>query len=55
MFKKEVKSTRSGQISFSIILAGSGRRQDAADSTVLGESVLEGTHFFLVGEGVGVS
>ena len=46
MFKKQVKSTRSGQISFSIILAGSGRRQDAADSTVLGESVLEGTHFF---------
>lgn len=46
MFKKEVKSTRSGQISFSIILAGSGRRQDAADSTVLGESVLGGNSFF---------
>lgn len=53
MFKKEVKSTRSGQISFSIILACSGRRQDAADSTVLGESVLGGNSFFFGGGGRG--
>lgn len=53
MFKK--RGTRSGQISFSIILAGSGRRQDAADSTVLGElGFWEGTHFF-GGEGGGTS